>query len=435
MDVLYGCIDDARIAEQMRLARDANLNLLRVWGGGIVARDLFYDLADRYGIMFWQEFPLCCTDHEGNPHFREVLQEEAQSMVRALRRHPSLALWCGGNELFMPHSGMGPQDRLVRMLGSVCYTLDPERVFLPSTPYPGAFHGPYTFDSFGQGGFGSSVDHVRFCNTAPDGAYNECGVAGPAHASLVKKYAPPEEWWPPKRGGTWEFHKAFGAWGDGNTWLLPELIEGYFGTIDRLEDLCRAGQFLQAIGLQYLLEEMRRKWPNVPGTMPWCFNTPWASFAGSFVVEYPDTPLPAYHALAAAYAPRNVSARLQSFVARPGQVATIEPFVLNDGGAPVGPGVVTAAIGPLGGPAWVERKLAAPAVQTMGRAALRQVSVDIPPDFRGVVGISVGWQHSGGEERNRSYLGVAPGDAPSACFRPLLALWDRDPAARLPGME
>jgi beta-mannosidase len=295
------------------------------------------------------------------------------------------------------------------------------------------------------------VDHVQFFNTAPDGAYNECGVAGPSLPSLIRASAPAAEVWPPKRGGVWEFHKAFGTWGDGNTWLLPELIERYFGPVSRLEDLCRAGQFLQAIGIQYLLEEMRRRWPNVPGVMPWCFNTPWTSFAGSFVVAYPDSPLPAYYALQKAYAPRSVSARLQSFVARPGETVRIGVHVLNDGGAPVGPGSVQMEAGPIGGKPWVRRTLDAPGVQTMGRAVLGDVSIGVPASFEGVITIALRWRHAGGEETNRSYIGVAAepatgsaaepatgvaaGTAPAACFRPLIDLWEKDPSMRMAAME
>ena len=434
LDILFGRIDDERIETQLRLARDAHINLLRLWGGGPVNRRRFFEMADHYGIMLWQEFPIGCTDHEGNDAYRAVLGREVTSIVRSLRRHPSVVLWVGGNELFMPHSGMGPTDRVVRMVGSICYQEDPERLFIPTTPYPGSFHGPYTFDCYGQGGFGEAVDHVGFCNATPPGAYNECGVAGPAPASVIRRGAGETVPWPPRAEGAWQFHKAFGAWGAGTTWLTPELVERYFGPIERLEDLCRAGQFLQAIGMQYLLEELRRKWPDVPGTMPWCFNTPWTSFAGSFVVAYPDQPMPAYHALATAYAPCSISARLQSFVARPGEPVTAALFLVNDGEA-AGAGRVVYEIGAVGGEPWSKGELPAPPVGSMERRALEMVSATPPPGFTGVARITLAWEHDGRREEGGAFIGITADRERSPCFRPLLALWEKDPSLRMDGME
>ena len=150
-DILFGRIDEPRLTQLIELTRQANINLLRIWGGGIVLPDAFYRCADRAGIMIWQEFPLGCTDHAGNEHYRRTLEREAKSIVRKLRHHPCLAIWCGGNELFQDHSGMAPQDRILRMLAAVCYDLDPQRPFLPTSPYPGALHGPYTLDGAGAG--------------------------------------------------------------------------------------------------------------------------------------------------------------------------------------------------------------------------------------------------------------------------------------------
>jgi hypothetical protein len=232
----------------------------------------------------------------------------------------------------------------------------------------------------------------------------------------------------------WQFHKAFGAWGAGATWLTPELIERYFGPIERLEDLCRAGQFLQAIGLQYLLEEMRRRWPDVPGTMPWCFNTPWTSFAGSFAVAYPDQPMPAYYALRTAYAPRSVSARLESFVAQPGRAVTAALFLCNDG-APVTAGRVTLDAGGVEGGAWMHEELPAPGVGSMERAGLGTIVIDIPASFQGVARLSLGWEHDGAREENASHIGVSDEGRQAPCFRPLLSLWERDPRSRWDGME
>lgn len=77
----------------------ANMNMLRVWGGGIYEKDLFYDLCDRYGIMIWQDFMFACSLYPGNDEFVESVRLEAVDNVKRLRKHPCIVLWCGNNEI------------------------------------------------------------------------------------------------------------------------------------------------------------------------------------------------------------------------------------------------------------------------------------------------------------------------------------------------
>lgn len=82
-------------------ATEANMNMLRVWGGGIYENDEFYDLADQHGILIWQDFMFACTLYPGDAEFLENVEEEAIHQVKRLRNHPSIALWCGNNEVSM----------------------------------------------------------------------------------------------------------------------------------------------------------------------------------------------------------------------------------------------------------------------------------------------------------------------------------------------
>ncbi|MFM7310581.1 MAG: glycoside hydrolase family 2 protein, partial [Flavobacteriales bacterium] len=78
--------------------KSANINMVRVWGGGVYEDDLFYDLCDEYGIMVWQDFMFACSMYPGSEAFLDNVSHEADDQLRRLSHHPSIVLWCGNNE-------------------------------------------------------------------------------------------------------------------------------------------------------------------------------------------------------------------------------------------------------------------------------------------------------------------------------------------------
>ena len=79
----------------MQSTKDANMNMMRVWGGGIYESDLFYDLADEMGVMIWQDFMYACALYPTNPEFLESVDAELLTQIRRLQHHPSIAIWSG----------------------------------------------------------------------------------------------------------------------------------------------------------------------------------------------------------------------------------------------------------------------------------------------------------------------------------------------------
>lgn len=91
-------VTDEKYERTILDAKNANMNMLRVWGGGIYENDIFYDLCDENGILVWQDFMFACALYPGDDAFVENVRQEAIDNVRRLRNHPCIALWCGSNE-------------------------------------------------------------------------------------------------------------------------------------------------------------------------------------------------------------------------------------------------------------------------------------------------------------------------------------------------
>ena len=97
-DACLGSITRERYETFLRRFQEAGVNFVRVWGGGLAEKDSFYELADELGLMIMQEFPLACQQLARTPAFFKLLQQEASAIINRLKSHPSVVIWCGGNE-------------------------------------------------------------------------------------------------------------------------------------------------------------------------------------------------------------------------------------------------------------------------------------------------------------------------------------------------
>jgi beta-mannosidase len=334
-DIFPGRIDADTYAPLINMARVNNFNMLRCWGGAIIQKEAFFEQCDALGIMVWQEFPLACNRYEGTPEYLAVLDTEAQAIVRRVRRHVSLTMWCGGNELFNNWSKMTDQDLALRLLNSVCYQLDPQRPFLMTSPMMGMAHGGYFFRS-------DAGDEVyQYFARSKNTAYTEFGVPGSASAALLRKIIPAGELFPPKLGTQWQTRHAFRSW-QINSWLDLHTIEHYFGPCKTLEQLVERSQWLQAEGYKAIFEEGRRQKPVCAMTLNWVMNEPWPSAANNSLVSWPAEPKPALAAVGESCRGVLASARIPKFSWRGGEAFTSELWLLNDSPDALPAGVIEA---------------------------------------------------------------------------------------------
>lgn len=321
-DALFHRVTAEDYAALLHRAKAANVNLLRVWGGGLREKRAFYERCDAEGLLVWQEFPFAVSFGDHYPRdaaFLALTAREARGIVSYLQRHPSIVLWCGGNE-FSPR-----QNRtLVATLASAVARYDGTRPFLPASPWGGDHHNWWVWHA------GAPVrDYCRERAVL----LSEFGLqAAPSVASL-RRFLPPDKLYPPN--GLWRQHHA-----------ELDKLQRYAGRPkpDSVWQFVWASQRAQAYGLQAAIEHLRRRRAHTAGAIVWQFNEPWPAICWS-IVDYYRQPKLAYYTLRRLYAPLLVSLDFPWRRYRPGDTLRGTLWLVNDGNETVEGATLTALLG------------------------------------------------------------------------------------------
>lgn len=323
-EIFPGTINEERYSDLIDLAVKSNFNIFRCWGGCGINKDSFYRICDERGILVWQEFPLACNCYPDDKHYLKILEQEATAIIKKLKTHPCLAIFCGGNELFNSWSRMTDQSLPLRLLNSLAYKHCPEIPYLNTSPLTGMAHGNYLFRWDGKEVF-EWMQNSHFT------AYCEFGIPGIAPLEVLKKIIPENEMYPPRPETSWEVHHAYKAW-DCNidTWLNESVIEHYWGKTKDIRDLVKKSSIIQTEGYKAIFEEARRQKPYCSMAINWCFNEPWPTAANNSLVSYPDIPKPALGGIADSCRPICASARFKKFQWEEGELFSCDLWLLND---------------------------------------------------------------------------------------------------------
>ncbi|MEP7330882.1 MAG: glycoside hydrolase family 2 protein [Terracoccus sp.] len=301
-DHLLTRITREQLSRRIGQARGANLNLLRVWGGGIYESEQFYQLCDEAGIMVWQDFLLACAAYpEEEPH-RSEFEAEAREHVARLTAHPSLVLWNGGNENLWGFMEWGWQDELQgRTWGHYYYTeLFPAIVaeLAPTTPY--ADGSPYSpraaLDAMSpndpdhgthhQWDVWNRLDYTQYRSEIPRFC-SEFGFQGPpAWHTMERAMTNADGQVAIKNDPVWLLHQKAD---DGNG-KLDRGLEPHLGVPDDFADWHWATQLNQARAVAHALTHYRSWWPRTAGAIVWQLNdcwpvTSWAAIDGDEIVK------------------------------------------------------------------------------------------------------------------------------------------------------
>ena len=323
-ELFFGRADEKCYEPLLTAAKEANMNLLRIWGGSGINKESFYDICDRLGIMVWQEFPLSCNQYPDTEAYLNVLRSEATAVIELLRHHACLAFWCGGNELFNGWSGMDDQSLPLRLLDALCYEYDHGRPYLKTSPIIGMAHGGYTFVHPQI-----DLDMIHGIRNSHYTAYTEFGVPSMTDVETLKNIIPGDELFPIRETEAWIARHGLQAWGP-ETWVCQPILESYYGKAETLEQLVEQSETLQCIGYQCAFEAMRQQWPHCSMMLNWCYNEPWSNAANNCLMSYPARPRKAYNSVKNALRPTIFSAGIERYDWKEGERFSADIWLLND---------------------------------------------------------------------------------------------------------
>lgn len=322
MDIMTGCIDDAKYRRIFDLMANAGFTMLRIWGGGIYEKDIFYDLCDDYGILVWQDFMFACGDiPDDNDAFCENVMREVQYQVERLRNHPSIALWCGGNEKSGENGvQMDFGYKLVNFyLRGICAHLDPTRPYIRTSPhgYTDIANSPDSGDTHlncinesmptPENPDAPGVKHFRdVLKNFTSPMETEIAVQGAPTAASLKKYIPADKLWP--LNDVYDYHFMSNPYdGTGLTYAEQQLAhaEALLGKVTGFYDFCKKSSLLHCELVRAECEHAKARLGSCGGSMLWMVNDTWPCGTWS-VIDYYLTPMPAYYALARAFSCINI---------------------------------------------------------------------------------------------------------------------------------
>ena len=302
-----GAIKDETYVKWIAMAKECNMNMIRVWGGGIYEKDIFYDECDKQGLLVWQDFMFTCSSYpDFDDEFMNNVKDEITYSVKSLRNHACLAIWCGNNEIQWIHSQKELELTDPRLYGLKIYEelmpmllekLDPSRLYWPSSPFGGS--DPNSDDSgdkhnwqvwAGQvypqiKGEGVKVDNtpygISFKRFSTDMAKfsSEFGMHASPVMETLKSCIPENELY----YGSFEM-KFRNKDKKPNRGKL--LMESYTGLPDNLDQYVDYSMLAQAEGLKYGIEHYRRRKPECSGAIIWQLNDCWPTMSWSIVDHY-----------------------------------------------------------------------------------------------------------------------------------------------------
>jgi beta-mannosidase len=323
---------DDKYHRSLRQMADANMNMVRIWGGGIYEKDLFYDLCDELGILVWQDFMSACQEMPDHlDWFRAQFSEEAVYQIKRLRNHPALVLWCGNNEnegiryqgwSNAPKRDVFHGEHLYHsVLPDLCEHYDSTRPYLPTSPYgderrynsieTGDFH---SYEGWGSGNWEDYLNvKGRFIS--------ETGYQSFPDMETLESFTKPAD------------RKIFGKiilahekTLPSSEWAIKQIVTGLdkclgYENVSDFKQFAYLSQVNWAEGAKRCIETWRSRKFDTSGILFWQFNDCWPVISWAFV-DYFMRPKLCYYSLKEAFKPIITTCRMKDGI--------VEWLVVND---------------------------------------------------------------------------------------------------------
>lgn len=348
MRQLYGRVQPEIYRKRIEYVKRAGANYLRVWGGGLLEREEFYDLCDREGILVMQElFQSSATGNNHPPRDAEyirMMEEVTHSAVLQKRNHPSLILWCGGNELcyrgkYMDAEGniliedaegmegltydvagyhwvpLSPKYPTLDAMEKVVQKMDPKRMWMHTSgsgpitqnadlQYVGGamhdVHGPWTVLG--------PTEQYTFYNQLDMMMHHEFGCMGAASVQTLETVVPKRYLWPlDENNPLVNYHGRMFC----NVFTL---LKPYFGELQDHREYALTSRFMQWEQLRYALESHHRLGEACAGACLWHLGEPWPNVIDNSTIDAYDQVKPAWYGQKAAFRPLHLSAHYDSVI-------------------------------------------------------------------------------------------------------------------------
>ncbi len=296
----------------------ANLNMVRVWGGGIYELDEFYERADKEGVLIWQDFMFACTAYPRDKAFLKNVKEEAIQQVKRLRHHPCIALWCGNNEIEEAIKYWGWQRKFSEehykviaksykplfeeLLPKVVKELAPKQSYIHGSPMEANWGRPKSFtygDSHYWGLWYGAEDFNTFDNK-PLRFVSEFGFQAFPPMKTIETFAEPKDY-----NLESEVMRCHQKASTGNS-LIKKYMARAYPVPERFEDFVYVNNVLQMEGMEYVMRTLRRQRPTCMGALYWQLNDSWTAISWSGI-DYFGNYKGLHYGARRAFAPVNLS--------------------------------------------------------------------------------------------------------------------------------
>ncbi|KIW42675.1 uncharacterized protein PV06_06201 [Exophiala oligosperma] len=327
-DNLQPTMTRERYDDWMRLARYSNLNMIRVWGGGIYETEEFFDACDEFGMLVWHDWAFACGDYPIHKEFLDSVRAEVEAQTVRLRNRASLALICGGNEDFFLNDMFGvdydfsdltgpfedtafPQRKIyLQLLPEISQRLAPEIQYWPSSPWGGKAANDTTGGDIHQWAVWHEGKPYQDYKKLAGRFVSEFGMHGFPVNRTTDSFAPPSSGNPQDRHPQSRVVDCHNKGAGAETRIARYLAENFRYDSKSLENFAYCSQLLQSEAYGYALRDWKRLF-NGPGreecagAVIWQFNDIYPCNSWAYV-DYYMRPKPAFYTIRREFAPLSV---------------------------------------------------------------------------------------------------------------------------------